>query len=216
MRERDTGPAGSLITPNGTPGQFDIHTQRIDPLSVAELTPEIRGAFGTTLAMIVGPMRWNANTRDLLLQLPSLVPQAYRALIPHRDMISDPAFALVAQRYNYVQMNAQESQLLDGATDDLVINARRLSFLIGEQNDCAVTNGDGRGYLWSGRWMPIDPPKVRLIDDTGCGDSFAAAYVIGRVFLGLSADGALLYAIEAAAATAMQVGVARPLPHKRR
>ena len=31
----------------------------------------------------------------------------------------DPAFAMIAQRYNYVQMNAQESRLLECATDDV-------------------------------------------------------------------------------------------------
>jgi sugar/nucleoside kinase (ribokinase family) len=214
LQERDAGPGVSLVTPNGAPGRFDIYTQRMDPPTVSELTPEIRAAFGTARAVIVGPMRWGPGTRDLLLQIPSLVPHSYRALIPHPDTVRDPAFALIAQRYDYVQVNTQESRLLSGATDDLVINARRLSFLIGEQNECAVTNGSGRGYLWSGRWIPIDPPQVRVVDDTGCGDSFAGAYVIGRVFLGLSAEAALLYAIKAAAATATQVGVARPLPYK--
>lgn len=177
-------------------------------------TSDIRCALSTARAVIVGPMRWNTNVRDLLLHIPSAVPKAYRALIPHRDMIGDPAFALIAQRYNYVQMKAEEIRLLDGATDNLVVNARRLSFLLGEDTECAVTAAEARGYLWSGRWLPIDPPKVTVVDDTCCGDSFAAAYVIGRVFLGQSADRALLYAIEAGAATATQIGLSKPLPYR--
>lgn len=216
LQERDEAPAASILAPNGAPGRYDIYTQRLEPLKVSELTAEIRSAFATARAVLVGPMKWNEQTRDLLLHIPSLVPQAYRALIPHRDMISDPAFALVAQRYNYVQINAEESRLLDGATDDLIVNARRLSFLIGEENDCAVTNGAQRGYLWSGRWLTINPPEVRLVDDTGCGDSFAAAYIIGRNFLGLNADDALHFGVEAAKATATQTGVSKPMAYDRR
>jgi sugar/nucleoside kinase (ribokinase family) len=77
--------------------------------------------------------------------------------------------------------------------------------------ECAVTNGAGRGCLWAGRWLPIEPPVVEVVDDTGCGDAFAAAYVLGRVFFGLSAEGALQYAVAAAAVTAGQPGVAEPL-----
>jgi sugar/nucleoside kinase (ribokinase family) len=216
LQQRDAGPAVSLVTPNGIPGQYGIYTQRMEPVTVPELTPEMTDALTTAQAVIVGPMRWNADTKDLLFHIAALARKAYRAMIPHPDMIGDSAFASVAQQYNYVQVNASGSRLLDGAVQDPVLNACRLSFLTHERNDCAVTNGAARGYLWSGRWFAIDPPKTRLVDDTGCGDSFAAAYVIGRVFFRLSAESALVYAIKAAAATATQLGVARPMPYTRR
>src|SRR5205823_1905580 len=38
LQERDAGPAVSLVTPNGKPGRFDIHTQRMEPPTVGELT----------------------------------------------------------------------------------------------------------------------------------------------------------------------------------
>src|SRR5206468_3832214 len=127
-----------------------------------------------------------------------------------------PMFPLIARRYHFTQMNFAESRLLDGATDDIVRNARRLSFLLGEENACAITNGPDRGFLWAaGHWLPIDPRPARVVDDTGCGDAFGAAFVVGWQLLGLSADGALLYALDAAAATAAQVGAGRPRAYRR-
>jgi hypothetical protein len=41
LQERVTGPAVSLITPNREPGQYNIHTQRMAPPTVGELTLEI-------------------------------------------------------------------------------------------------------------------------------------------------------------------------------
>jgi sugar/nucleoside kinase (ribokinase family) len=69
--------------------------------------------------------------------------------------------------------------------------------------------------LWIiGRWLTISLRRVKVVDATGCGDTFAAALVVGWRLLGLSADAALLYALAAAAAKAMQRGAGRPLPYR--
>jgi sugar/nucleoside kinase (ribokinase family) len=217
LQERDgDGPALSIILPNGQPGRNDIYTQRMAPPTVAELTPEMAEALGVAQVVVAGPMAFSAETQQLLFHLPALAPQAFLALLPHPSLLGAPSFALLAPRYHYVQVNADESRLLDGAASDLVLNARRLSFLVGEESACAVTNGAERGFLWAnGRWLDIRPKKVDLIDDTACGDSFAAAFPIGWRLLGLGVEGALLYAVEAAAATATQVGMAEPLPYRK-
>jgi sugar/nucleoside kinase (ribokinase family) len=215
LQERGDGPAISLVTPNGQVGHKDIYTQRMGPPVAPELTSEMGDALGTARAVIVGPMLSTDGSRDLLRQIPTLAPQAFRALIPHHSLIRDPAFPLIARRYHYTQMNAGESWLLDGATNDLAVNARRLSFLMGEENACGITNGSEQGCLWTGsHWLPIQPKRVQAVDDTGCGDAFAAALVIGWQFLGLSVDDALLYATDAAAVTATQTGIGEPLAYR--
>jgi sugar/nucleoside kinase (ribokinase family) len=79
-----------------------------------------------------------------------------------------------------------------------------------------VTNGAGRGYLWAeDRWLTIDPKSVRGGDTTACGDAFAASWVIGSRLLDLGIDGAVQYAVEAAAAAALQVGLPKPLPYRK-
>ena len=111
-------------------------------------------------------------------------------MLPHPTLLGDPAFPHLAQRYDYTQINFEESRLLPGAVHDPAINARRLSFLVGEEKAIAVSNGAGRGWLWlHGRWLAIDPPAVDVVDETGCGDSFAAALVVGWRLLGLGVEG---------------------------
>lgn len=216
FQKRKEGPAISLVTPNGKPGQNDIYTQRMGSPTVADLSQEMTDALSLAKAVIVGPMLCGEDARELLAHIPILAPKAFRALIPHRSLIGDPSFPHIARRYNYVQLNAAESRLLDGATSDLAVNARRLSFLIGEDNTCAVTNGADRGWLWTGHhWLGIEPRKVKAVDDTGCGDAFASAFVVGWRLLGLSVDGALVYATEAAASTATQVGVSTPVAYRK-
>jgi sugar/nucleoside kinase (ribokinase family) len=53
-----------------------------------------------------------------------------------------------------------------------------------------------------------------VVDDSGCGDAFAAAFVVGWRLLGLSIDEALLYAVRAAANKAGQVGVSQSLSYR--
>lgn len=52
-----------------------------------------------------------------------------------------------------------------------------------------------------------------LGDTTGCGDSFAGAFLIGSRFVGLSAVNAIDYAVRAAAKTATEFGVGDALPY---
>jgi sugar/nucleoside kinase (ribokinase family) len=217
LQEReDEGPALSVIVPNGCPGRKDIYTQRMGPPTVAGLTPEMEEALAMARLVIVGPLAHRPETRDLLCHLPALAPTAFKALLPHPSLIQDSMFALITQRYDYVQLNAAESRLLDGATNDVATNARRLSFLVGEQTASAVTNGADPGFLFAeGHWYEIRPKPVKPVDDTACGDVFAASFLVGWRLLGLGVVGALLYGIEAAAKTALQVGLGEPLSYER-
>jgi sugar/nucleoside kinase (ribokinase family) len=215
LLQKRQGPALSVIVPNGQPGLKDVYTQQVRPPTAAELTPDMERTLGMARVVFVGPLPWDADTRNLLLRIPDLAPTAFRALLPHPTLLQDSSFSAVAGRYDYVQVNADEARLLDGATDDVVINACRLRFLCGERTACAVTNGAGRGYLWAeGRWLTIDPKPVGPVDDTACGDAFAASWVIGWRLLDLRIDSALHYAVEAAAAV-LQVGMTEPLAYRK-
>src|SRR5581483_10741524 len=114
-----------------------------------------------------------------------LAPTAFKALLPHPSLVQDPMFALIARLYDYVQVNAAESRLLDGATSDVATNARRLSFLVGEQAACAVTNAAEPGFLFAeGHWYEIRPKRVEAVDDTACGDVFGGSFLVGWRLLG--------------------------------
>jgi sugar/nucleoside kinase (ribokinase family) len=216
LQERNSiSPGLSIIAPNGEPGRHEIFTHRLEPPTIDELTPEMVEALRLAKVVLVGPLPWGPATRELLRHLPILAPTAFRAWLPHPSVLAQPDFSLLGTRYHYTQLNFDESRLLDGAANDVVLNARRLCRLVGEENACALTNGARQGLLWiSGRWLTITPRRVEVADDTGCGDSFASALVLAWRLLGLSAEDALLYALAAAATTATQGGVRRPLPHR--
>lgn len=210
------GPYMSIISANCKPGSFEILTKRPAPPAVNELTLEMAETLGIAQVVMVGPMQNSAEARDLLAQIPLLAPRSFRALIPHPSLIEDPAFPLLAKHYHYTQMNFTESMHLRNATSELPLNALLLKQLVGDKNACAVTNGPGVGRLWtSRRWLAIEPLQVDLVDETCCGDSFAAALVVGWRLIRLSIDAALRYALEAASTTATQVGLKQPLAYQK-
>ena len=179
----------------------EILCQRMRPLCVTELPTELTEALGTVRALLVGPLPPCPDSFELLHHLAALAPQAYRALIAHPRMLGCAEFAAAAAKFNYLQLNFDESKLLPGASDDVVRNAQQLVSLLHEATDVAVTNGGKPGLLFAGgRWVPITPlPVTKVLNETGAGDSFAAAWTLGRTVFGTSIDGALSYSLEVAA-----------------
>ena len=213
LQERvDEGPAISIVRAKEA-GESTISHQRMGPPTLSELTPEMRRVLASASAVIVGPLRSGPETTALLQAVPELAPRAFLALVPHPSFIEDPLFPLIAPSFHYVQMNAEESRFIDGAASAIPLRARRLAFLLGNDRECAVTNGSQRGYFFACQWFTIDPPTPTVVDEVACGDSFCAAYVVGRALLGLPPEEALRYAVDAAAATATQVGLSDPLPY---
>jgi len=115
-------------------------------------------------------------------------PRPFRAWLPHPSALSAHGVPAFGQRYHYTQINFEESRLLPGAVNDPVLNARRLCTLTGERTqrlrppDQRPPSGAGSGSTAAG-WRSTRGP-VDVVDDTGCGDSFAAALVVGCRLLG--------------------------------
>ena len=220
VRRADDLPARSVIVPNGAPGRNEIYAQRARPLRLCELTEEMCEVLRAARALLVGPMVCSgdgANVIDLLARVCELASDAYRGLLPHPSLVKHPGFGAVARRFSYVQMNAGEARLLPGATADISKNALRLRKLTGEETDFAITNGPERGWLWAdGSWYAVNPIRVgNAVDDTGCGDAFGAAWVLGRSFLGTGAvETAHGYALRAAANVLRHPGNGSALPYK--
>ncbi len=144
-----------------------------------------------------------------------MAPRSYRVLMPHPTLIAHADFPWVARMFHDNQMNAAEVNLLDPATDNLVVLADRLLDLVGEDHDLAITNGDQVGRLRAdGQWWPIVPAPVETTSDVGAGDMFGMAWVIARRFFHAGAPEALDYALRARPARTSAAAPSWPTRHR--
>ncbi len=207
LQRLDAGPRVSVSIDNKRRGTEEVYTQTIAPLSVDELSPEMCWTLQGARVLIVGSMRLWRETWWLLLHLPDLAPDAYRALIVDESLVGHYSFVSIALGYQYVQVSASVSRLLHGGTNDLVKNALRLRYLTGGRRDCVVIDVRHGGWAWcDGSWWQIEAlGLVRgRLDERRTEELFGSAFVVGRRIRGLDVAEALDYAVHVASSAIRQ------------
>jgi sugar/nucleoside kinase (ribokinase family) len=200
VKRENVPPAISVAKRNGG-GEFEITSQRMAPVSVAELTTLTSRATKLPRSIIVGPTPLDEES-FLFHEMISHLAEC-RAMVVHASILHHPQhFRLIAKHYHFVAMNFPEACIVDENERDIEKLACRVRFLL-DGVPFAITNGAERGGLvWDeNAWHRIEPCAVTdEICTVGAGDVWTAAYVLSKWYLGAKPKSAASYACIASAA----------------
>ncbi len=152
---------------------------------------------GTAAVLLQGELR-----PDTTLEAARLA-RAAGALVAFNIAPAEPGFEHVVKAADVVIVNRGEAAFFGGPASLLAMGARSV----------VVTLGAEGAELHGARAARVPAPKVEVVDTTGAGDAFSAAYVTALVE-GRAPEAALRFGVAAGAAAVTRAGTSRAMPER--